>query len=146
MRGGLSLSKGCAVSRRTARILVVSVGRTWTEVSLYPLYLTGASNGQQTIRTRFDGKIITLPFSENTRRRPRSEKILQSIEDQNYKRGILFPISYFEKKEREISPLTALSEFSQRAGPKTEPTQHLTQNNISPHIAQQLSTKGDRTN
>ena len=92
----------------------LSVGRTWTEVSLYPLYLTGASNGQQTIRTSFDGKIITLPFSENISRRPRSEKILQSTEDQNYKRGILFPISSFEKKEREISPSTALIGFSCR--------------------------------
>ena len=89
-RSGVAPEDGC-----------VSVGRTWTEVSLYPLYLTGASNGQQTIRTSFDDKIITLPFPENTRRRPRSEKILQSTEDQNYKRGILFPISYFEEKERE---------------------------------------------
>ena len=141
MRGGLSLSKGCAVSRRTARILVVSVGRTWTEVSLYPLYLTGASNGQQTIRTSFDGKIITLPFSENTRRRPRSEKILQSTEDQNYKRGILFPIFYFEKIEREISPSTALSEFPQRA----QPTQYNTTSKISsPHSA--VVIKGDTGN
>ena len=126
----------------------MSVGRTWTEVSLYPLYLTGASNGQQTIRTSFDGKIITLPFSENTRRRPRSEKILQSIEDQNYKRGILFPISYFEKKEREISPLTALSESSQRAGPKQQNQLNSTLLDNKQHLArsaQQLSTKGDRT-
>ena len=118
----------------------MSVGRTWTEVSLYPLYLTGASNGQQTIRTSFNNKIITLPFSENTRRRPRSEKILQSIEDQNYKRGILFPISYFEKKEREISTSTALSGFSCR-GPKT--TQFC--KTSKQHLARiaQLFIKGD---
>ena len=66
--------------------------------------------------------IITLPLSGNISRRPRSEKILQSTEDQNYKRGILFPISYFEKKEREISHLHR----PLRVPAEGQPTQHNT--------------------
>ena len=71
----------------------------------------------------------------------RDQRKLQSTEDQNYKRGILFPIFYFEKKEREISPSTALSEFPQRA----QPTQYNTTSKISsPHSA--VVIKGDTGN
>jgi|TARA_B100000513_G_scaffold182466_1_gene101985 hypothetical protein len=43
------------------------------------------------------------------------KKCLQSIEEPNYKLGILFPISYFGKREKGISPAPALFVFSKRA-------------------------------
>ena len=140
-RAGLEKVSYCRHSNGQKRLLpeclirrvLGSVGRTLDRgkpLSTVPnRYLTGANNGQQTIRTSFDGKRMTLPFSENISRRPRSEKILQSTEDQNYKRGILFPISYFEKKEREIShlhrPLRVPAEGRTTTQHNTTQLQHL---------------------
>ncbi len=95
----------------------VSVGRTWTEVSLYPLYLTGASNGQQTITTSFDDKIITLPFPRILAEGRDQRRYFRALKTKITKEGscFLFPIL---RRKKEKFPLTALSEFSQRAGPK----------------------------
>ena len=53
--------------------------------------------------------------NNNAEGQDKRKKCLQSIEEPNYKLGIVFQISYFGKREKGISPAPALFVFSKRA-------------------------------